>query len=174
MKPPYPPPLTTAASADLAASVRTLTRTAQAAADIRANLKAAGIPARAVSIRSDNYSMGSSIRIVVKSAAVSFKAVEAAARGHEKVSRDDNGEILSGSNRYVDVSLDSDVVTAELANVTPATETTAATYRGHTFLSCMDHWGQAAYVIRKPDGEIIQGRTHDNLTSAVRAVLVSL
>lgn len=84
----------------------------QHAKEIRAALKAAKITARQVSVVSDTYSMGSSVRVCIRDLAVSYAVVKAAADGHEKVRRDEQGEILGGGNMFVDVRVDSDAVNA--------------------------------------------------------------
>lgn len=79
--------------------------TKQAAQGIRDGLKARGWGPRAVSVVVDSYSMGSTIRVTVKSADVPLSVVREIARGAESVRRDEaTGEILSGGNRFVDVA----------------------------------------------------------------------
>ena len=78
--------------------------TTEAAKTIRAALKMRGITSRQVSVRSDLYSLGSTIRVTIKDAAVSFDVVKEIAQGHQRVSRCEiTGEILGGGNRYVTV-----------------------------------------------------------------------
>ncbi len=61
-----------------------------------------GWTAKHVSVRSHLYSMGSSIRIVIKDATVLRPAVERIANEHESVRRCEySGDILSGGNRFV-------------------------------------------------------------------------
>lgn len=88
---------------------RSLTPCAQHAAEIRAEIKRAhGLGARDVSVRADNYSMGSSIRIEIKSPrAFDLRLeIQRVASGHERVHRDEaTGEILSGGNRFVHVDV---------------------------------------------------------------------
>lgn len=87
--------------------------TPEASAEIRKALKSTGIKARDVSVRSDCYSMGSTIRIIVKSANVSIAKVEEIATRFARVARDESsGEILSGGNRFVDVEYADDLVDA--------------------------------------------------------------
>lgn len=74
------------------------------AAQLRAALKAKGWTSRDVSVRADYYSLGSSIRVVIKNPAVPLATVKALAEGHERIDRDQWGEILGGGNRFVDVS----------------------------------------------------------------------
>lgn len=74
------------------------------AAEIRAELKASGIKARSVSVRCDLYSMGSTLRLVVKDPSVSISKVRAIAEAHSRIDRDSmSGEILCGGCRFVDV-----------------------------------------------------------------------
>jgi hypothetical protein len=86
--------------------------TADKAALIRAALKKQhGWTSRQVSVRSDVYSMGSTLRIKIKSADVSITAVRMIAGQFEKVARCEvTGDILSGGNTYLDVEYDHDVV----------------------------------------------------------------
>ena len=97
----------------------------EAAKQIRADLKLAGIPARAVSVRVERFSMGCAIRVYVKAIeGVSYAAVREAAEAQEKIDRDMHGEILGGSNRYVSISVDSDVFAPVVAalEAVPANE----------------------------------------------------
>lgn len=81
------------------------TSTADAAAIVRKQLKAKGITSRMVSVRADNFSMGSALRISIKSPDVSSKLVSEIAEGQESIRRCEmTGEILSGGNRYVSIS----------------------------------------------------------------------
>lgn len=81
--------------------------TVSRAAEIRKALKAHGWTSRDVSVRSDIYSMGSSIDIRIKNADVPSAVVKALASGHESIRYDEySGEILSGGNRYVSVVYD--------------------------------------------------------------------
>lgn len=86
---------------------------AQAAATVRAALKAKGWTSKDVSVRADNYSMGSALRIRIRNPRVPLSVVKAAAAPQERIRYDEySGEILSGGNRYVDVSYDSDALKA--------------------------------------------------------------
>ena len=83
--------------------------TAEIAKTIRTEIKnKLGHTAKAVSVRTHNYSMGSSIRVVIRTAA----AVEDAATIREIAERRQSirrcempGDILSGGNRYVTVDI---------------------------------------------------------------------
>lgn len=78
------------------------TTTAEHAKEIRATLKAElGATSKDVSVRTSNYSMGSSISVVIRSPKFRLADVERIANRHERVSRDSTGEILSGGNRFV-------------------------------------------------------------------------
>lgn len=116
-------------------TTRTYTTPAEAAALIRARLKAAGMNSRAVSVRSESFSMGSAIRITIRDLSVSFAAVKLAAEGEEKISRDDNGEILSGSNRYLSIDCDYDAVNAE-ADKLAALPVAERAFCGRRFYPC--------------------------------------
>lgn len=89
-----------------------MTTVAEHAKQIRKTLKAAGISSKQVSVRSESYSMGSSINITIRDLSVPYAVVKAAASEHERIDRDENGEILSGCNRYVSIDLDHDAVKA--------------------------------------------------------------
>lgn len=75
----------------------------EASALIRAELKKRGWTSKHVSVRSDQYSSGSSIRVEIKDPGVPLSAVKATAEAQEHVRRDGFGEILSGGNRFVSV-----------------------------------------------------------------------
>lgn len=86
----------------------TYTSPAEAARLIRTALKSRhGWTSRQVSVRSDSFSMGSSIDIKIKAPGISIAAVQEIAREQESISRCEiTGEILSSGNRYVSVELD--------------------------------------------------------------------
>lgn len=91
------------------------TPVAEEAKRIRAAFKALGWNNRMVSVRARNFSMGSAIDVVVKSAKVNFAEAKMIAEDAESIRRCEvTGEILSGGNRYVHVRL-SDEAKAELA-----------------------------------------------------------
>lgn len=116
---------------------RTLTGAALAAQEIRDELKAAGIKARDVSVRSDSYSMGSSIDVEILSLDVPFSVVERAANKQSSVRRDEySGEILAGGNRYVHVTVDSDVIKAAAADVEAKPVGDPAHGGRYVFLGC--------------------------------------
>jgi hypothetical protein len=82
-------------------------QTVDIASALRKAYKAKGWTARDISVRSDLYSMGSSIRIRVKSARVNVNEAREMAEECESVRRCEyTGEILSGGNRYVDFSVE--------------------------------------------------------------------
>jgi hypothetical protein len=101
---------------------RTLTPTAERAKAIRKALKERGWGAKQVSVRTHNYSMGSSIRILVHDPDVSRAAVQALADEHESVRRDGFGEILSGGNRFVFVEFSHKHRDAAAARILPRVE----------------------------------------------------
>lgn len=79
--------------------------TKEAADDIRANLKREGITSRQVSVKTDYFSGGSAIRVLVKDTRVSLGLVKTIAERHERIDRcERSGEILSGCNRYIECS----------------------------------------------------------------------
>lgn len=79
--------------------------TTEAAAEIRNALKSRyGWTSRQVSVRSDLYSMGSTIRVLVKAPVVDIAKVREIAERYARVSYDHaSGEMLSGANRFVDI-----------------------------------------------------------------------
>jgi hypothetical protein len=82
---------------------RELTGTALESAEIRAKLKAQ-YPGQKFSVRSHNYSMGSSIKISWVDGPLKAD-VEAIAKRYQDVSYDTaSGEILSGGNQFVNCS----------------------------------------------------------------------
>jgi hypothetical protein len=87
--------------------------TTERSAEIRKALKAKGWSSRQVSVVSDLYSMGSSIRIKIKDATVPLSAVKAIATPHEHVRWDEaSGEILSGGNRFVTIDYTAEALAA--------------------------------------------------------------
>lgn len=86
---------------------------------IRTELKSRhGWTSRQVSVKSDSYSMGSSIDITIKAPGISIAAVEEIANGQERIHRCEmTGEILGGGNRFVSVSLDWEMVRREAAKL---------------------------------------------------------
>lgn len=90
-----------------------MSSTTDAAAAIRSELKTLGITSRQVSVRTDSYSLGSSIDIRIKDASVPLSVVREVAERFEEVRRCEvTGEILSGGNRFVDVAYTSEVLDA--------------------------------------------------------------
>lgn len=99
---------------------------AAAAAEIRSELKTRyGWTSRQVSVRASSFSGGSAIDIKIKAAGVSVEAVKAIAEGQESIHRCEiTGEILSGANRYVSVTLDWELVRREGAKLVAWVEET--------------------------------------------------
>lgn len=95
------------------------TTPAQAAKTIRAALKAQlGANARHISVRAQSYSMGSSIRVDIKSMRFSKADVERIAREQEHVRRcEATGEILNGGNQYVWVDYTRECIAPLVAHV---------------------------------------------------------
>lgn len=89
---------------------------AEAAADVRAAYKAEGWNSRMISVRADNYSMGSALRIEIKDARIPLWKARNLAEGKEEILRCEySGEILSGGNRYVTVTVSDDARKAKAA-----------------------------------------------------------
>jgi hypothetical protein len=95
--------------------------TTERAAIIRKALKAQHkLSGRDVSVRAEHFSMGSSIEIKIKNPEVSVDAVKAIAEPHEKIDRDQFGEILGGGNRFLHIGYSSEARTALAARALPA------------------------------------------------------
>jgi len=78
---------------------------------LRAELKARGWNARAVSVRSDRCTTDSSLYVTIRRADVRKSEVETVARQFEQFSRDEmTGEILLGGNTYVRVEYDDELM----------------------------------------------------------------
>jgi hypothetical protein len=105
--------------------------TTEHAAMIRKAYKAAGIKA---SVRSEGYSMGSSINVRVKSG--SLATAKSIANQSESVRRCEiTGDVLSGGNRYVEVDWDQSVIDAMAATVRASHLTDLASIeRGHNMV----------------------------------------
>jgi hypothetical protein len=92
--------------------------TVESAKRIREELKKLGWSSRKVSVRSDSFSMGSSITVKVLVPEVPLAKVKAIAERFERVSRDERtGEILSGGNRYLHVEYSYEVLDAAAAPI---------------------------------------------------------
>jgi hypothetical protein len=79
------------------------TTTTRAAA-IRAEYKRLGWTPRMVSVRSEYFSGGSSIRVLVKDPEVDFAEAERVLKAEERIRRcETTGEILSGGNTYTSI-----------------------------------------------------------------------
>jgi len=84
--------------------------TKETAAEIRRELKRAGWNSRAVSVRTDYFSGGSSIDVTVRREGVPYSDVRRIALGRERIHRcEATGEILSGGNRYIHVRTSDDL-----------------------------------------------------------------
>ncbi len=97
----------------------------ESAAMIRKALKRDhGWTGRQVSVRSEYYSMGSSIHVRIKDPSVNPALVRKVAGCHQRVRRCEiSGEILSGGNMFVNVSWDHDVLRTMSAQYLDAVET---------------------------------------------------
>lgn len=86
------------------------TKSAEAAKRMRAAFKSQGWGRNELSVRCSNYSMGSSVRISIKSPLVDYDVVERVAECEEEVRRCEiTHEILSGGNFFVFVEWDYEV-----------------------------------------------------------------
>jgi hypothetical protein len=101
--------------------------TAEAAVALRAAFKAKGWNARKVSVRTDYYSMGSSIDVTIRDADVKIADVEAIAEQAERIHRCEiTGEILGGGNRYIHARYSDDAEKVLRARGLPEIEATVA------------------------------------------------
>lgn len=83
--------------------------TDEATTALKAALKAAGWTARQVSVRKNYFSLGSSIDVTIRDAAVPLSQVKAIAEDFERIHRCEiTGEILGGGNRYLSVRYSDD------------------------------------------------------------------
>lgn len=74
---------------------------------VKTALKDAGIDTKLISVVYHSYSMGSSIKITLKSFEIDRDAVEKVAQAYEDIRKcEATGEILGGGNQYVQVSYD--------------------------------------------------------------------
>lgn len=93
---------------------------AEAAASIRAALKAKGYGPKDVSVTSKSYSMGSSVSVRIRDHHVPKSVIKEIARVEERIDYDERtGEILNGGNRFVSVSYDEDALVAVEAEYLP-------------------------------------------------------
>jgi hypothetical protein len=75
---------------------------------LRAALKTAGYNRRQVSVKHDQYSMGSHIYVTIRDLEIAKSAIESIANSFENVRRDESGEILGGGNTYLTVEYHSE------------------------------------------------------------------
>jgi hypothetical protein len=121
--------------------------TAERSKAIRAELKRrAGLTSRDVSVVSDVYSGGSSIRIAVKNPAVSTRFVKAIAEAHESIRRDHFGDILEGGNRFVFVNYSAAVMDVFRARYLPAVTAAMALRDGESDTSLIPI-GDTGYLV---------------------------
>lgn len=124
---------------------------------IRQALKAElGLGPKHVAVRSSNYSMGSSIRVVIKAEGVDFRKVQEIAGRVEEVRRCElTGEILSGGNQFVFVEHDWDLVTTVAERLAPLFEAamvrSSARAEGDTSWETVEAEG-GAWLVRCPHG----------------------
>lgn len=80
---------------------------AEMAKEIRTAIKAKGIPARQVSVRSGYCGYSDYIHIDIKNGRINIKDIEAIARPYENVRIDEyTGETLMGANTYIRIKYD--------------------------------------------------------------------
>ena len=114
--------------------------TTEHAAAIRAELKAKGWGSKAVGVRSESFSMGSAIRVLIKDGSVPIQAVTVIAEAHERISRCQiTGEILGGGNRYVSVSYSSEALEQRAAPYRDAVQAALDAAKADTSLQRFHH-----------------------------------
>jgi len=80
--------------------------TRERAKALRKAMKERGITSHQVSVRSEYFSLGSSISVTIKDPDISLAVIRELALEHSRIDRDQrSGEILSGCNRYVSVQI---------------------------------------------------------------------
>lgn len=87
----------------------------EAAARIRAALKAKGWGTKQISVRHETFSLGSAVRVQIRTAEPPVHVVKEIAEQFERVARDGYGEILGGGNMYVSVNVTPGGADAKLA-----------------------------------------------------------
>ncbi len=143
---------------------------------VRAELKANGINSRQVSVRTDNYGMGSSLHVTIRDAGISPEQVVPIAYKAERISRCEySGDILSGGNTYVFVGYSDEArdercaeLVAQITEIMPTLEagSNSLVPIGDTgYLLGAGDWA-GAYEIWN-DGFIQQGTTAMELAAAI-------
>jgi len=89
----------------------------QTAEAVRGALKAAGFGRADVSVRNESYSMGSTVHVTVRRADIALDVIEELATAHERIDRDEQGEILSGGNTFVHVGYAHGLLDAATATI---------------------------------------------------------
>lgn len=144
------------------------------ASKIRADLKLLGITSRQVSVKSESFSMGSAIRIVIRDLEVPHSVVKAVCDHHNAESIrycQHSGEILSGGNRYLTVEFDRDSMN-ELDIPESVTEGEFL-FKGHKIVP-LDGDISCKVCVVGPDGHIIQGMRSYSPHAAAENILSTL
>ena len=124
-----------------------MTTTAIEAKRIRTELKARGISTKQVSVRTHNYSMGSSLNIRIKDPKGLKSLVEKIANESERVSRCEvSGEILSGGNRFVFVDYASEAIETVALGLVDRLTQLEAELRGTTEIAPVGRHGHGVSV----------------------------
>lgn len=147
---------------------------------IRAELKTAGYNRTKVSVRTDSYSMGSTVYVTIKSADVDYREVNKIAKSHERVHRCSySGDILNGGNAFVIVEYDDDLVlgklTAVIADRAPEVGSNAVVSLDLGDLGtvdlCRDAQWRDSYEI---SGEDSEGRHYCDRSITARGIVICL
>lgn len=140
---------TTAASSLAPTAPYVYRSAAEDAALIRAELKRHGWGARHISVRSEEYSLGSSITVTIKAAGIPLATVREIALRAEHVRRCEvTGDILGGGNRYVSVSFDRDLLASVAARFRPVLDALSVRPEGDHSLADFTVAGQTFHVAR--------------------------
>ena len=160
--------------------------TTDEAKTIRAALKAKGWSSRKVSVRSDYYSMGSSIDVTIKDASVPMSVVKEIAMSAEKIDRCEiSGDILSGCNRYVSVNYTREALDTLAAPFVDKIRETFAAIDSDDDRSCHDvapgcminrvHKGVDSFHLRMPECRVtLYGGHEGDFVAAAAAVALVL
>jgi len=140
------PTPTAAPNAASPSAYRTL---AEDATTIRAELKRRGWTSRQVAVRSESFSMGSSITVTIKAAGIPLATVHEIAERAEHVRRCEvTGDILGGGNRYVTVHFDRVLLASVAARFRPALDALPVRADGDHSLADFTVAGQTFHVAR--------------------------
>ena len=135
-------------------------------AEIRAKIKAAGIPARSVSVRVQYAGYSTSINVRIKDISVGRKQVEKIAKEYRDVSYDErSGEILEGGNTYVFVDYDYEMMTAERNKHLETARDIVTAHRGNEGVEIARNKNSGTRAVYFPASSVICAFANDNLNT---------